>query len=167
MRDGLKLQTLENDSMQILLAEDDRASRLVLEAILKKAGYEVMATSNGREAWEVMQGESPPLLAIVDWMMPEMNGVEFSRKVRASATLSFTYIIFLTGKRQKDDCLTALGSGADDYIRKPFDREELLARLRAAERIIKLQSSQAIQVKELNQALSKIKTRQGRTEKTW
>jgi len=153
--------------MKILIAEDDRASRLVLEAIIKKAGYEVIATSNGKEAWEVMHGENPPLLAIIDWIMPEMNGVEFCRKVRESATLSSTYIIFLTGKRQKDDCLTALESGADDYIRKPFDREELLARLRAAERIIKLQSSQAIQVKELNQALSKIKTRQGRTEKTW
>jgi DNA-binding response OmpR family regulator len=153
--------------MQILLAEDDRASRLVLEAILKKAGYEVIAASNGKEAWEVMQGENPPLLAIVDWMMPEMNGVEFCRKVRESATLSSTYIIFLTGKRQRDDCLTALGSGADDYIRKPFDREELLARLRPAERIIKLQSSLAIQVREVNRALPKIKTLQERTEKTW
>ena len=147
--------------MQILLAEDDRASRLVLEAILKKAGYEVIATSNGKEAWEVMQGEKPPLLAIVDWMMPEMNGVEFSRKVRASATLSFTYIIFLTGKRQKEDCLAALESGADDYIRKPFDREELLARLRPAERIITLQLSLTIQTRELSQALSKIETFQG------
>ena len=148
--------------MKILIAEDDRTSRWTFEAILKKAGYEVIATSNGKEAWEVMQGENPPLLAIVDWMMPEMNGVEFSRKVRESATLSFTYIIFLTGKRQKEDCLTALESGADDYIRKPFDREELLARLHPAERIIKLQSSLAIQVRELNQALSKIKTFQGK-----
>jgi DNA-binding response OmpR family regulator len=151
--------------MKILIAEDDRASRLVLEAIIKKAGYEVIATSNGKEAWEVMHGENPPLLAIIDWIMPEMNGVEFCRKVRESATLSSTYIIFLTGKRQKDDCLIALESGADDYIRKPFDREELLARLRPAERIIKLQSSLAIQVRELNQALSKIKTLQEGTEK--
>jgi len=147
--------------MKILIAEDDRASRLVLEAIIKKAGYEVIATSNGKEAWEVMQGENPPLLAIVDWMMPEMNGVEFCRKVRESATLSSTYIIFLTGKRQKDDCLIALESGADDYIRKPFDREELLARLRPAERIITLQLSLTTQARDLNQALSKIKTFQG------
>jgi len=147
--------------MKILIAEDDRTSRWTLEAILKKAGHEVIATSNGKEAWEVMQGENPPLLAIVDWMMPEMNGVEFSRKVRASATLSFTYIIFLTGKRQKEDCLTALESGADDYIRKPFDREELLARLRPAERIITLQLSLTTQTRELSQALSKIKTFQG------
>ena len=141
--------------MQILIAEDDRASRLTLEAILKKRGYEVIATSNGKEAWQVMEGENPPPLAIVDWMMPEMDGVEFCRRVRESGTVSSTYIILLTNKRQKDDFVSGLESGANDYIRKPFDREELLARLRAAERIIQLQSLLASQVRELNQALSK------------
>ena len=129
--------------MQILIAEDDSTSRLALEAILKKGGYEVIAASNGKEAWQVMQGENPPPLAIVDWMMPDMNGVEFCRKVRESAALSSTYIIFLTSKRQKNDFVTGLESGADEFIRKPFDREELLARLRAAERRIKSQSSTA------------------------
>jgi phosphoserine phosphatase RsbU/P len=95
-------------------------------------------------------------------MMPEMNGIELCRKVRESAALSSTYSILLTGKRQKDDFVTGLESGADDFMRKPFDREELLARLRAAERIIKLQSSLATQVRELNQALSKIKNLQGK-----
>ena len=147
--------------MRILIAEDDRTARLALEGILKKNGYEVIAVSNGKEAWQVMQGEDPPPLAIVDWMMPEMKGVEFCRKVRESADLNFTYIILLTSKRQKVEFVTGLESGADDYIRKPFDREELLARLRAAERIIKLQSSLATQVRELNQALSTIKTLQG------
>ncbi len=141
--------------MQILIAEDDRASRLTLEAILKKRGYEVIATSNGKEAWQVMERENPPPLAIVDWMMPEMDGVEFCRRVRESGTLSSTYIILLTNRRQKDDFVAGLESGANDYIRKPFDREELLARLRAAERIIELQSLLASQVRELNQALSK------------
>jgi len=147
--------------MKILITEDDRTSRWALEAILKKAGYEVIAASNGKEAWQVMQGEDPAPLAIVDWMMPEMNGVEFCRKVRESAVLSSTYIILLTSKRQKDDFVTGLDSGADDFIRKPFDRDEFLARLRAAERRIKLESSLATQVRELNQALSKIKTLQG------
>ena len=146
---------------KILIAEDDRTSRWTLEAILKKAGYEVIATSNGKEALQVMQGENPPLLAIVDWMMPEVNGVDFCREVREFAALDSTYIILLTGKRQKDDFVNGLESGADDFIRKPFDREELLARLRAAERIIKLQSSLATRVRELNQAVSKIKTPQG------
>ena len=147
--------------MKILITEDDRTSRWALEAILKKGGYEVIAASNGKEAWQVMQGEDPPPLAIVDWMMPEMNGVEFCRKARESAALSSTYIILLTSKRQKDDYVIGLDSGADDFIRKPFDRDEFLARLRAAERIIKLQSSLATQVREVNQALSKIKTLQG------
>ena len=129
--------------MKILITEDDRTSRLALEAILKKGGYEVIAASNGKEAWQVMQGEDPAPLAIVDWMMPEMNGVEFCRKVRESAVLSSTYIILLTSKRQKDDFVAGLDSGADDFIRKPFDRDEFLARLRAAERRIKSQSSTA------------------------
>ena len=124
--------------MKILIAEDDYASRLALEGILKKGGYEVIAASNGKEAWQAMQGENPPPIAIIDWMMPEMTGVEFCRKVRESAALSSTYIIFLTGRRQKSDFVTGLESGADEFIRKPFDREELLARLRAAERRIKL-----------------------------
>ncbi len=147
--------------MKILISEDDRVSRLLLEAILRKAGYEVIAASDGKEAWEVMQGENPPPLAIVDWMMPGVNGLDFCRKVRESAVLSLTYIILLTGKRLKDDLVTGLESGADEFIRKPFDRGELLARLRAAERIIKLQSSLATQVRELNQELSKIKKAQG------
>ncbi len=147
--------------MKILITEDDRTSRWALEAILKKGGYEVIATSNGKEAWQVMEGENPPPLAIVDWMMPEMNGVEFCRKVRESAALSSTYIILLTSKRKRDDFVTGLDSGADDFIRKPFDRDELLARLRGAERIIKLQSSLATQVRGFNPALSKIKTLQG------
>jgi len=151
--------------MQILLAEDDRTVRWLLQGILNKEGYEVLAAANGEEAWQVMRGENPPPIAIVDWMMPEMDGVEFCHKVRESAALSSTYIILLTSKRQKDDLVIGLDSGADEFIRKPFDREEFLARLRAAERRIKLQSSLAPQVREFNQELSKIQTSQERTEK--
>jgi sigma-B regulation protein RsbU (phosphoserine phosphatase) len=145
----------------ILIAEDDRVSRSMLEAILRKWSYDVVATNNGQEAWQVMQAENPPMLAIVDWMMPRMDGLEFCRKVRESAALRSRYIILLTTKRQKDEVVMGLESGASDYIRKPFDREELLARIRVGERIIELQSSLARQVKELQEALSKIKTLQG------
>jgi sigma-B regulation protein RsbU (phosphoserine phosphatase) len=145
----------------ILIAEDDRVSRSMLEAILRKWSYDVVATNNGQEAWQVMQAENPPMLAIVDWMMPRMDGLEFCRKVRESVTLRSRYIILLTTKRQKDEVVMGLESGASDYIRKPFDREELLARIRVGERIIELQSSLARQVKELQEALSKIKTLQG------
>jgi len=132
----LKLQARQDNFMQILVAEDDRTSRWALEAILKKAGYEVIATSNGKEAWQAMQVENPPPLALVDWMMPGMDGLEFCRKVRKSAALSSTYIIFLTNKRQKDDHIVAIESGANDYICKPFDRKELLIRLHVAEGLI-------------------------------
>ena len=143
--------------MKILISDDDRAYRCMLETILKKDGYEVIATANGQEAWQAMQGENPPPLAIIDWIMPEMNGLEFCRKVRESAALSSTYIILLSVKRQKEDLVTGLESGADEFIRKPFNRGELLARLRAAERIINLQSSLATEVKELKQELSQKK----------
>ena len=129
--------------MKILIAEDDFAPRVLLEAILKKAGHEVASFSNGKEAWQAMQGENPPKLAIVDWLMPEMDGLEFSRKVRASADLGSTYVILLTGKRQKEDFVAGLDSGADELVRKPFEREELLARVRAAERRLKLRSTLA------------------------
>jgi len=122
--------------MQILIAEDDRTCRWALEAILKKAGYKVIPTSNGKEAWQAMQGENPPPLAIVDWMMPEMDGLEFCRKVRESAALNSTYILFLTNKRQKNDHIVAIEAGANDYISKPFDRKELLVRLHIAEGLI-------------------------------
>ncbi len=127
--------------MKILIADDDRSLRLILEATLKKAGHEVVSVSNGKEAWQSMQGEGPPMVAIVDWNMPEMDGLQFCRKLRESDRLSSTYLILLTGKRHKQDVVTGLGSGADELIRKPYDREEFLARIHCLERIIKLQSS--------------------------
>lgn len=123
--------------MKILIAEDDRTARWALQAILTKAGYQVLAATNGEEAWQIMQGENPPPIAIVDRIMPEMNGLEFCRKVRESAALSSTYIIFLTNKREKEDVKVGMEYGANDYICKPFDRKDLLARLQAAEQKIK------------------------------
>jgi sigma-B regulation protein RsbU (phosphoserine phosphatase) len=145
----------------ILIAEDDRVSRSMLEAILKKWGYEVIITCNGDQAWEAMQSENPSPLAILDWKMPGMDGVEICRKIRESLTLASTYIILLTGQRQKEEVVVGLESGANDYIRKPFDREELHARIRVGERVIEMQLALAKQVKELQEALSQIKTLQG------
>jgi sigma-B regulation protein RsbU (phosphoserine phosphatase) len=108
-----------------------------------------------------MQSENPPPLAILDWKMPGMDGVEICRKVRESLTLASTYIILLTGQRQKEEVVVGLESGANDYIRKPFDREELHARIRVGERVIEMQLALAKQVKELQEALSQIKTLQG------
>ncbi len=146
---------------KILIAEDESTSRSLLEAILRKWGYDVVATSNGQEAWEVMQGENPPLLAIIDWMMPGMTGVELCRKMRESVNLASTYLILLTSKPDKDGVVIGLESGANDYVRKPFDREEMHARIQVGERVIELQTALARKVKELEESLSKIKTLQG------
>ena len=147
--------------MKILIAEDDRTSRLLLEAILRKGEFEVVAASNGQEAWEAMQAADPPPLAVIDWVMPKMDGLELCRKIREAAALAATYVIFLTGKRYKDFLVEGLDGGANDYIRKPFDRQELLARVRVGERVITLQNELKKRVQELQEAVAHIKTLQG------
>lgn len=126
--------------MRILIAEDDPVSRRLLEALLTKWGYEVIVTTDGMQAWEVLQQEDAPRLAILDWMMPELDGPEVCRKVRATESGTYTYLLLLTAKSQKDDVILGIGAGADDYVTKPFDASELHARLRAGRRIIDLQA---------------------------
>ena len=128
--------------MRILIAEDDVISRKMLESILSKWGYEVLAVSSGSEAWDILNSESAPQIAILDWMMPGMTGVEVCSKVRQreSGIDHYTYIILLTAKTEKKDLITGMESGADDYILKPFDPHELGVRIRAGQRIIELQN---------------------------
>ena len=125
--------------MRILLAEDDRVTRRLLESSLKKWGYEIVSCSDGVEAWEVLQKEDAPKLAVLDWMMPGMDGVEICRKVRNLSTGKYVNIILLTSKSSKEDVVGGLEAGADDYIVKPFDRNELKVRVRAAARMVRLQ----------------------------
>jgi len=147
--------------MKILIAEDDLTSRRILEAILAKWNYEVIATSDGLEAWQALQTENAPPIAIIDWMMPGMDGVDFCRKIRQTQTLTSTYIILLTSKAQQEDVVAGLEAGANDYIRKPFEREELRARIQVGERVVELQAALADRVKMLEEAIIKIKTLQG------
>ena len=128
--------------MRILIAEDDVISRKMLESILSKWGYEVLAVSSGSEAWDLLNSESAPQIAILDWMMPGLSGVEVCSKVRQreSGIDHYTYIILLTAKTEKKDLITGMESGADDYILKPFDPHELGVRIRAGQRIIELQN---------------------------
>jgi DNA-binding response OmpR family regulator len=147
--------------MKILIAEDDLTSRRILEAILAKWNYEVIATSDGLEAWQALQTENAPPIAIIDWMMPGMDGVEFCRQIRQTHTLTPTYIILLTSKAQQEDVVAGLEAGANDYIRKPFEREELRARIQVGERVVELQTALADRVKMLEEAIVKIKTLQG------
>ncbi|MBM3803242.1 MAG: response regulator [Acidimicrobiia bacterium] len=124
--------------MRILIAEDDRVSRLVLSELLTKQGHEVDAVENGQLAWDLYSTQHIPVL-ISDWMMPVMDGLELCRRIRAQKRGSYTYIILLTALSGKANYLEGMEAGADDFVVKPFDTDELYARLRAAERILTLQ----------------------------
>jgi len=125
--------------MKVLIAEDDAISRRMLEAFLVKWGYEVVVATQGEEAWGVLQGNDPPKLAVLDWMMPGKDGIELCRGVRQRKGRAYTYILLLTARGHKADIVEGLEAGADDYVTKPFDPYELRARLRAGRRIIELQ----------------------------
>lgn len=126
--------------MRVLIAEDDVVSRRVLEAMLSKWGYEVVVTSTGTEAWEILRRNDAPRLAILDWMMPGMDGLQITRNIRRLGEEPYTYILLLTAKNRKQDIVDGISAGADDYVTKPFDASELKARLNAGARIIDLQS---------------------------
>ena len=128
--------------MKILIAEDDTVSRKMLESILSKWGYEVLAVGSGSEAWDILNSETSPQIAILDWIMPGMDGVEVCSKIRQreSGIDRYTYTILLTAKTEKKDLIMGMESGADDYILKPFDPHELGVRIRAGQRIIELQN---------------------------
>ncbi|HEX2825544.1 MAG TPA: diguanylate cyclase [Burkholderiales bacterium] len=131
--------------MKVLIAEDEEVGLFMLESALTKAGYEVVAARDGREAWEILQRHDTPQLAIIDWMMPGMDGIELCRRVREARTGPYIYILMLTGKARKEDIVAGMQAGADDYIPKPFDADELRVRVRAGERIVVLQEALRVQ----------------------
>lgn len=124
----------------ILIAEDDPVSRRMLEAFLQKSGYQVVTAVDGLDALRILESENAPALAVLDWMMPGLEGPQVCQRVRARPDRPYTYILLLTGRSQKDDLLRGLESGADDYLTKPFDAAELRARLHVGERILELQN---------------------------
>lgn len=126
--------------MKILIADDSIVSRHLLEATLRKWGYEVSVACDGAEALEILQQDDAPALAILDWMMPGMTGLEVCRRLRQRAREPYTYILLLTSKSQKEDLIEGMEAGADDYITKPFDQHELQVRLRAGTRLVDLQA---------------------------
>jgi diguanylate cyclase (GGDEF)-like protein len=122
-----------------LVADDSSIIRCSIEALLIKWGYEPVVASNGDEAWKILQGEDSPRLALLDWMMPGMNGPTLCKSVRSRHAVPYTYLILLTGRDTKEDMISGLEAGADDYLTKPFNAYELKARLGAGERILELQ----------------------------
>lgn len=147
--------------MRILIAEDDVTSRTVLAGVLKKEGHEVVTVVNGAEAWEALQQPDAPVLAILDWMMPKMDGPEVVRRVRELPSKRPPYIIILTAKGEKVDVVAGLDAGANDYLSKPFDPGELRARVGVGRRMVEMQDSLAAKIEELWQALDQIKTLRG------
>ncbi|MBT3606290.1 MAG: response regulator [Candidatus Latescibacteria bacterium] len=125
--------------MRILLAEDDRIPLEALKSLLTKWGHDVVACSNGLEAWQILQRDDAPTMAILDWVMPGLEGVDICRKVRELPRNEQTYLILLTGKGSEKDIVTGLEAGADDYVVKPFNREELWARVRVGVRFVEIQ----------------------------
>lgn len=121
----------------VIIAEDDAISQTLLTAVLRNAGYDPIVTSNGCDAMTALRLQQKGCVAIVDWMMPEMDGAEVCRRIRASGKL--VHVIMLTARDRKEDAVEALDAGADDYLVKPFDRGELLARVRAGMRTLEVQ----------------------------
>jgi two-component system, cell cycle response regulator len=126
--------------VRILIADDDVTSRLVLIGVLRKHGHEVVATVDGTEAWEALRRPDAPALAILDWMMPGLSGVEVCRLVRGLQSDQPPYLVILTSRGEKTDIVAGLEAGADDYLAKPFDPGELRARVDVGRRMIELQA---------------------------
>jgi DNA-binding response OmpR family regulator len=145
--------------MRVLIADDELVSRRHLEAALVSFGYDVVVTKDGQEAWQALRDEAPRL-AVLDWMMPGMDGIEICRKVRETAGIRPAYIILLTVKGE-EHLVEGLRAGADDYITKPFDAAELEARLQVGARVTELQIKLADRVRELEDALSQVKQLRG------
>ncbi|WP_161557239.1 GGDEF domain-containing response regulator [Acidisarcina polymorpha] len=127
---------------QVLIAEDDAMFRRILKTWLEGWGYQVTVAEDGARAWELMQEGHVPQILILDWMMPKLNGIELCRKVREKSRSVYQYILLVTAKDQTNDLVHGLEAGADDYLSKPFDRNELRARLRTGGRILTLQDEQ-------------------------
>ncbi|MDP9004656.1 MAG: response regulator [Verrucomicrobiota bacterium] len=126
--------------MKILIAEDDDISRLLLRSALTKLGHDVHQAANGGEAWDAWQNNQFQFV-ISDWMMPDLDGLEFCRRVRAERRIDYTYIILLTARTGKTNYLEAMTAGADDFITKPFEKDELGARVHVATRILELHAN--------------------------
>ena len=145
--------------MRVLIAEDDPVSRRILERLLRKWGYEVLVTTDGDEAWVALQSAEAPDLALLDIMMPRMDGLEICCRLRALNRR--TYVILVTAKHGAREIIKGIEAGADDYLTKPYDPDELRARVLVGVRIIDLQTALAGRVVELERALAEVKQLHG------
>lgn len=147
--------------MRILIAEDDVTSRWLLERVLKRWGHEIIAADSGTETLKLLLQPDSPQLAILDWLMPGLTGPQICREVRAQKNSAARYLILLTSKGDKEDVVSGLDAGADDYITKPFNQEELRARVSVGLRMVELQNQLAERVLQLEAAIAREKQLQG------
>lgn len=138
--------------MKILIAEDDPVIRQILNKSLSKWGHDVLVTEDGDQAWDAMKDGKGPNFALLDWMMPGIDGVEVCRRIRDSEQNGYTYIIMLTAKDKKEDIIKGFEAGADDYIIKPFNSDELKSRLQVGNRILTLEENLASKISEIQRA---------------
>ncbi len=142
--------------MKLLIAEDEYTTRLTVQVILEQWGYRVDSVEDGTSAWKLLQNPEGPQIAILDWEMPGIDGVELCHKVKMLERETPVYVIMLTGRDDKDDILKGFDAGADDYMTKPFDENELRARVRVAERLVSIQEELAISNSELREVLNHV-----------
>jgi phosphoserine phosphatase RsbU/P len=147
--------------MKILIADDSMVTCEQVLLALEELGLHPVVARDGAEAWAALQGEDPPSLAILDWLMPHLEGPELCRRIRTHPRLNSTYVILLTIRESKADVVAGLASGADDYVTKSDDVLELQARVMVGVRMVELQRALAHRVRELEDALAQVKSLQG------
>jgi sigma-B regulation protein RsbU (phosphoserine phosphatase) len=150
--------------MKILVAEDDAVTRRMLVVTLERLGWDVITAEDGNAAWrvfETLKGKDAPEIAVLDWMMPGIEGIEICRRLHTIPGFELVYIILVTSRGGKEDLSYGLAAGANDYITKPFDPVELEARVRVGQRMVKLQRSLAARVTEVEAALAHVQRLQG------
>src|SRR5512134_160942 len=146
--------------MHVLVADDEPVSRTVVGAMLRKAGYAVQYAPDGEQAWQQLSAATPPALALLDWEMPGLQGPEVVQRIRASQRQSPTYVILLTSRDSSADIVEGLRAGADDYVTKPANEDELVARVNVGARVVQLQQALADRVRSLEEALANVKALQ-------
>ena len=139
--------------MKILIAEDEYTTRLMVQVCLENLGYSIESVEDGNTAWEIINQTTPPEIAVLDWEMPGLSGIDLCRKIKRMERSSPIHVILLTARDSKNDISQGFAAGADDYITKPFNEDELQARIRVADRIVTIQSSLNGSLEELREAL--------------
>lgn len=147
---------MTSEATRILIAEDHYVSRHLLERNLTNWGFSVITAEDGESAAQILEAEDAPSLAILDWMMPKVDGVEVCARVRRKVGQPYIYLVLLTAKSQKEEIAAGLEAGADDYVIKPFDPDELRARLKVGQRVVALERTLAHKVEDLQEALADV-----------